>query len=154
MGSMPRSASVPEQASYFAADHLLQHLFVERQIGDHFAQPRIPFLELPRLLHFRRHQPAVKSASGDRTSPRQYPSRGRPHDARTAFRLLKRNGNLLLGQLRFSSSAKPAFKSSSLAGFSHSERHDFGRGAKNAHCRVKCSGLKETKSVVEAYRRY
>jgi hypothetical protein len=45
-----RSSRVPEQASWFAADHLLQHLFVKRQIGDYPAQRRILHLKLPQIL--------------------------------------------------------------------------------------------------------
>src|SRR5262249_10675051 len=47
-------------ASSSAADHLLQHLFVKRRIGDYPAQPRILHLELPQLLHFGWHQAAVE----------------------------------------------------------------------------------------------
>lgn len=54
-----RRARVSEQASDFSANDVLQHLAVEREVGDELAQLDVLVLELLQPPHLRRRQPLV-----------------------------------------------------------------------------------------------
>jgi hypothetical protein len=54
-----RPSAASKQASYFAADHVLQHRLVQAEIGHQLLQLAVLLLELTKPLHLRRRQPAV-----------------------------------------------------------------------------------------------
>jgi hypothetical protein len=91
----PSIISRPRTAVRSFFNDLAQHLLVEREIGNEFAQSRILFLELLQSPHFRRHQTAINLLPAEKCRLAD------PHlatdffDARSELCLLQGERNLL-----------------------------------------------------------
>lgn len=95
-GPGPIRAGAP--ASVLFCQDILQHGFVEAEIGNQLLQPEILFLKLPHVLQLRRGNPAiffspdVKRGIGDAQLTADF------GHARTQFGLFQGKDNLLFGE--------------------------------------------------------